>query len=313
MRHNWGANFSFHTAFAIRPHDLGLICAPGAVRGISQVNPSLLVSPTIMAVARSTRFDDTGHPYPNHPATLTPSQQHPPLGRSRSSSMPAHMYHSKAGLDYNGAYHYSDQFTSTLSSQPRGIMAPPHLPLNASLDSVLLAPPSAPTVSPSSLSRTFVRSKSGMLVVTDFAPTEGEENVPITVGVLLDANSLPDGMTLVRGSSEVKLRLVFGRTAVKTDVKRMLPGAEADAMSGNEGRHSLHLKLNAFIPPYADSRFPEQRGVPMSVQMMGGQDNIIESFTFGMFTYWGPGSFHFCMAFSRTEFCFSNHGSFWHS
>lgn len=244
-----------------------------------------------MAVARSARFpDDTGHPYPNHPASSPLSQQPAPLGRSRSSSMPAHMYHSKTGFDYNGDYHYSDQFITTQSSQPRRIMAPPHLPLNASLDSVLLAPPSAPTVSPSSLSRTFVRSKSGMLVVTDFAPTEGEENVPITVGVLLDANALPVGMTLVRGNSEVKLRLVFGRTAVKTDVKRMLPTAEADTMSGIEGRNSLHLKLNAFIPPYADSRFPEQRGVPMSVQVMGGQDNVIESFTFGMFTYWGPGS-----------------------
>ena len=241
-----------------------------------------------MTVGHSAQRSDSGLTLSNEPATSHPDQQITHASRHRSSSMPTHMYHHKHDFIHPEAYIIPDRSDAT-HSQPRNAM-PPHLPASASLDSVLLPPSDAATISPSSLTRTPARSKSGMLVVTDFAPSEGEENVPFAVGVLLDANALPDGVTLMRNNTEIRLRLVFGRTAVKTNVQRML-SVEADMMTQIEGREFIHLKLKAFIPPYIESRFPEQRGVPMSVQVMEGQARVLESFTFGMFTYWGPGLF----------------------
>ena len=132
-----------------------------------------------MTVGHSAQRSDSGLTLSNEPATSHPDQQITHASRHRSSSMPTHMYHHKHDFIHPEAYIIPDRSDAT-HSQPRNAM-PPHLPASASLDSVLLPPSDAATISPSSLTRTPARSKSGMLVVTDFAPSEGEENVPFAV------------------------------------------------------------------------------------------------------------------------------------
>ncbi|KAL5507066.1 hypothetical protein ACEPAH_6522 [Sanghuangporus vaninii] len=129
----------------------------------------------------------------------------------------------------------------------------------------------------------------GMIVVLDFTPSEGEADTPVTVNLELRSNAADDkDFSQDMSLTSLKLRLVFGRTAVKTTVRRLPPLLLTDMKDGPEQKSSLHLQLRASAPLHSDVRFPEQFCVPLTIQAMDGSTKVVESFTFGSFTYWAP-------------------------
>lgn len=129
----------------------------------------------------------------------------------------------------------------------------------------------------------------GMIVVLDFTPSEGEADTPVTVNLQLRSNPGDDKEDLGQKMSltSLKLRLVFGRTAVKTTVRRLPPSLLA-MKDHRDQKSPLHLQLRASAPSYSEARFPEQFCVPLTIQAMDGSTKVVESFTFGSFSYWAP-------------------------
>lgn len=118
-------------------------------------------------------------------------------------------------------------------------------------------PPSdnAPIVSPT-----------GIIHVLGYTPTEGERGVPITVRIHFHPD-LADAMYV---------RLVIGSKAVPTKV-RLLPQV-------SYGRWQLH----ASAPPLDPAQHTNSK-VLISVQALNEENTILDSVTFGEFTYWTPG------------------------
>ncbi|KAF7782468.1 hypothetical protein Agabi119p4_1844 [Agaricus bisporus var. burnettii] len=126
----------------------------------------------------------------------------------------------------------------------------------ASLSSVHIDPPASSSV---------VISPSGTIHVLGYTPSEGERGVPITVRIHFQ----PDG------ADALFVRLVVGQKAIATKV-RELPNY-------SYGR----WQLDANIPPN-DSSFSSK--VLLSVQALNDKNEILDSVTFGEFSYWSPGS-----------------------
>ncbi|KAL5523995.1 hypothetical protein ACEPAG_8168 [Sanghuangporus baumii] len=186
---------------------------------------------------------------------------------------------------YNAPYHSSPDPSQT--SQP---CSPPQTELPRS-DAPVYSPPPTRLESATPLCRSSSRlvSGRGMIVVLDFTPSEGEADTPVTVNLELRSNAADDkdfgqDMSL----TSLKLRLVFGRTAVKTTVRRLPPLLLTDVKDDPEQKPSLHLQLRASAPLHSDVRFPERFCVPLTIQAMDGSTKVVESFTFGSFTYWAP-------------------------
>ena len=230
----------------------------------------------------------TGHSYLPAPATYVDSAlvvSHP-----STSSLSSQIY------DEQGVYHSAS--VCTRECQPNSSNA--HLPSpflhpdsghllpdagylsTAAVNSRLPCIPSFPRFSPS-----------GMIVVIDYTPSEGEANIPITVNLELRTGpqvphyALGHDLSSTSEHPEMKLRLVLGRTAVKTTVKRLVMPPRLDS-EAPDACHTVRLRLHAFAPPHSEVRLPEQLCVPMTIQAMDSTTNEIEAFTFGTFTYWEP-------------------------
>jgi len=113
-------------------------------------------------------------------------------------------------------------------------------------------------------------SPAGIIHVLGFTPSEGERGVPITVRIHFQPD-LADAMYV---------RLVVGTKAVPTKV-RLLP-------SVNYGKWQLH----ASAPPF-DRNSPTSK-VLISVQALNEENVILDTVTFGEFSYWTPGSIFSC-------------------
>lgn len=113
-----------------------------------------------------------------------------------------------------------------------------------------------------------VISPAGIIHVLGYTPTEGERGVPITVRIHFHPD-LADAMYV---------RLVVGNKAVPTKV-RQLHGL-------TYGRWQLH----AAAPPFDRLQFPSTK-VLISVQALNKDNAILDSVTFGEFSYWAPGNF----------------------
>lgn len=142
--------------------------------------------------------------------------------------------------------------------------------LSHPMSSSISSQPAAPFAS-------YRRSPSGMFLVLDVNPSEGEANTQVTVTVELHP-SAAFNMPL----NTLQLRLVFGRSAVKTTLKRLKP----NTTSNSEEDEILLLKLIADAPPLSEIRSGGHSGVSLTIQAMNSEKNIVESYTFGTFNYW---------------------------
>ena len=115
-----------------------------------------------------------------------------------------------------------------------------------------------------------VTSPTGIIHVLGYTPTEGERGVPITVRIHFHPD-LADALYV---------RLVVGNKAVPTRV--------CELHGTTYGRWQLH----AAAPPFDRLQFPSTK-VLISVQALNEDDAILDSVTFGEFSYWAPGMFSF--------------------
>ena len=137
-------------------------------------------------------------------------------------------------------------------------------------------------------------SQSGMIVVRGYTPSEGEANIPITVEVELIPDDDETGSFGHRMLTDnLKLRLVLGCTAVKTTILRTLPGPGEDETT-ESGKQILRLRLHGSAPLLSETRC-EKAEVPLTIQAMDGITDVVESFTFGTFTYWTGGESGDCL------------------
>ncbi|KAG1724079.1 uncharacterized protein EDB91DRAFT_1269401, partial [Suillus paluster] len=106
----------------------------------------------------------------------------------------------------------------------------------------------------------------GILHVLGYTPAEGEQNVPIIVNFNCTAD-------LAAGSH---IRLVVGRRAVGTKVSELEPAGYG------------HWQLEATVPPFArhNSTSPN---LPLTIQALTDDSTLLDSVTFGEFTYLEPG------------------------
>lgn len=113
-----------------------------------------------------------------------------------------------------------------------------------------------------------VISPTGIIHVLGYTPTEGERGVPITVRIHFHPD-LADAMYV---------RLVIGNKAVPTKVHQ-LHGL-------TYGRWQLH----AAAPPFDRLQSPSKK-VLISIQALNEDNAILDSVTFGEFSYWTSGKF----------------------
>ncbi|KXN90211.1 hypothetical protein AN958_04701 [Leucoagaricus sp. SymC.cos] len=118
-----------------------------------------------------------------------------------------------------------------------------------------------------STSSNVVVSPSGTIHVLGYTPSEGERGVPITVRIHFQ----PDV------ADALYVRLVVGQKAIATKV-RELPNY-------SYGRWQLDANI-----PANDLQFPSK--VLLSVQALNDKNEVLDSVTFGEFSYWSsaPGS-----------------------
>ena len=98
-----------------------------------------------------------------------------------------------------------------------------------------------------------------MIHVYSYTPSEGEQNVPITAYMNF----------FIKSTDPTYVRLVVGRKAVATQVQPL--------------EHCW--QLDAVAPPFDRERAGSAK-VALTVQLMDGRNTVLESFTFGEFTYW---------------------------
>ncbi|KAH8119457.1 hypothetical protein DFH11DRAFT_1565113 [Phellopilus nigrolimitatus] len=253
-----------------------------------------------MAVAFSRRASDIEHiyqqPYAAAAAAASPSAYEgfvpPALHTDLFPGAPVSMEMYNA----RGEFNLSDIYGGYLASLDSNEAGQPHPPPSMGLypQSALLystyPPASSPATSPYCLPCAPLVSHSGMIAIVDYTPSEGEANIPITVNVELRSGQADEEDTFGHDMSltSMKLRLVLGRTAVKTTVKRLPPMIRINGEEEPEQENLLRLRLYAFAPTHSESRFPEQFCVPMTIQAMDAETEVVESFTFGSFTYWTP-------------------------
>ncbi|KAI5118068.1 hypothetical protein M0805_006331 [Coniferiporia weirii] len=197
------------------------------------------------------------------------------------------MYNAKGEYNLPNVYGYYASLNSNEVSQPysptsNGAYPPVH-PYSTP------PPVHSPVVAPHFLAHLPLVSESGMITVIGYTPSEGEANIPITVDIELRSGEKGEetfgyNMSLV----SMKLRLVLGRTALKTTVKRILPMRTFGSEEKLEQGDVMRLRLYAFAPLHSEVRFPGQFCVPITIQAMDSATEVIESFTFGSFTYWTP-------------------------
>jgi hypothetical protein len=109
-------------------------------------------------------------------------------------------------------------------------------------------------------------SPTGMIQVLGYTPTEGERGVPITVHINFQQESF----------EAVYIRLVVGHKAVATKVREF-----TNAIYGG-------WQLEAFAPSFEKQQFTSAK-VLVTVQALNEENSILDSVTFGEFSYWVSG------------------------
>ncbi|KAH7888386.1 hypothetical protein F5I97DRAFT_1803429 [Phlebopus sp. FC_14] len=109
----------------------------------------------------------------------------------------------------------------------------------------------------------LTRSSIDILSVMSYAPAQGKEGSPIFVNFTCKADI---------GAIGVHIRLVVGRRAVSTQVREMAPTGY--------GR----WQLEGSAPSFSKQRFPSVI-VPLTIQAVDRENKILDSVTFGDFTY----------------------------
>ncbi|KAF8891673.1 hypothetical protein BD779DRAFT_1670658 [Infundibulicybe gibba] len=113
----------------------------------------------------------------------------------------------------------------------------------------------------------IIISPEGSIHVLSYTPTEGERGVPITAQIHLQPIS----------TQSIYVRLVVGHQAVATQVREL--------QGEPYGRWQLHASAPAFDPRQSASS-----KLPLRVQLLNEDDAILDSVTFGEFSYWTPGA-----------------------
>jgi hypothetical protein len=113
---------------------------------------------------------------------------------------------------------------------------------------------------------TVVSSAVGLILVLGYTPGEGEQGIPITANINFSCQVGP----------AVRVRLVVGRRAIATQV-RELP-------DGTYGR----WQLEGTVPPFSRQRTTSPK-VLLTAQAVDVDDVVLDSVTFGEFTYWESG------------------------
>ena len=114
----------------------------------------------------------------------------------------------------------------------------------------------------------FTSSSIGILQVYEYTPREGEHGIPLTVNIDLQYS----------GMGAVHVRLVVGRKAIPTVVREL-----ADASYGA-------WVLEGVIPAF-DHHQHKTLLVPVTVQALNNDMDVIDTVTFGNFRYWAPESY----------------------
>lgn len=122
----------------------------------------------------------------------------------------------------------------------------------------------------SSPHRTVVASPVGLIHVLGFTPGEGEQGVPITANINFSSEV----------GSAVRVRLVVGHRAIATCVREL-----ADETYGK-------WQLEGTVPPFAKQQTASPK-VLLTVQAVNLGDVVLDSVTFGEFTYWESGKYTF--------------------
>lgn len=113
---------------------------------------------------------------------------------------------------------------------------------------------------------TVVTSTVGLIRVHGYTPGEGEQGVPITANISFEYYVEPT----------VCVRLVVGRRAIATQVREL-----ADPSHGK-------WQVEGTVPPPVRQQ-PASPKVLLTVQAVGADNIILDSVTFGEFTYWESG------------------------
>lgn len=126
-------------------------------------------------------------------------------------------------------------------------------------DTTTLASPSSSNI---------IVSPAGIIHVLGYTPTEGEDGAPISVRIHFH----PDY------AETIYVRLVVGHKAVATSVRELKEHVY--------GR----WQLDAVVPPFDKLQSASQK-VLISVQALNEENAILDSATFGEFSYWAPGQY----------------------
>ena len=110
-------------------------------------------------------------------------------------------------------------------------------------------------------------SPTGVFHVLSYTPSEGEGGTPISIRIHFHPGF----------SDALSVRLIVGHKAVLTNVRQI-----KDATSYG------CWQLDAVAPPF-DSLQSTSTKVLMSVQALNEDHAILDTLTFGEFTYWAPG------------------------
>jgi len=119
----------------------------------------------------------------------------------------------------------------------------------------------------SKLPSDLVISPSGVFHVLGYTPAEGEGGTPISVQIHFHPGF----------SDALSVRIIVGHKAVQTNVREI---KDATAYGS--------WQLDAVAPPFESLQSSSSK-VLMSVQALNEDHAILDTLTFGEFTYWAPG------------------------
>jgi hypothetical protein len=115
---------------------------------------------------------------------------------------------------------------------------------------------------------TVVTSTVGLIHVLGYNPGEGEQGVPITANINFSCQVGP----------AVRVRLVVGRRAIATQVRELV-----DQTYGR-------WQLEGTVPPFLRQATASPK-VLLTVQAINFENVVLDSVTFGEFTYWESGEY----------------------
>lgn len=130
-------------------------------------------------------------------------------------------------------------------------------------------------------------SRKRLIVVQDYSPMEGESAVPITATVdFCHPDDSPSHKVKADGAdpSQVKLRLVLGRMVLRTIIRKL--DSPAGVPRGKSTTGSGRWQVSSVAPSLEKLCFPRRKPVPLTLQVVVNGTEVLDSVTFGSFSYW---------------------------